>query len=190
LSEEKSILRQIDQIQKTKIQIDENEVQERAIQDKKSEIDILRNQARNMTAQIAELESAIAKIELAKRLGCTTNDLLTSAVDCPVDKLGEIIGKGGSNIKQLEQKTGCIIDVDQVKGQIHLRGNEDAIRKAVLAIESITLSLEEEFPLSSEVHSFLIGNVSYLNAVVLFICISSLVEFHLSIAFSSPLLLI
>jgi len=141
-----------------------NKIQERAIQDKKSEIEVLRNETRSMTAQIAELESAIAKIELAKRLGCTTNDLETSAVDCPVGKLGEIIGKGGSNIKQLEQKTGCIIDVDQVKSQIHLRGNADAIRIAVEAIESVTLSVEDEIRLSAEVHSFLFGNVSYLNA--------------------------
>jgi hypothetical protein len=115
-----------------------------------------------MTAQIAELESAVAKIELANRLGCTTNDLETSAVDCPVGKLGEIIGKGGSNIKQLEQMTGCIIDVDKVKSQVHLRGNADAIQKAVEAIESVTQSVEDEIRLSAEVHSFLFGNVSYL----------------------------
>lgn len=115
---------------------------------------------RNVTAQIAELESAIAKIDLANRLGCTTNDLENVAVDVPSEKLGEIIGKGGSNIKQLENKTGCIIDVDKVKSQVHLKGNSLAIQKAVGEIENITLSVEEEVRLSPEIHSYLFGNVS------------------------------
>ena len=129
---------------------------------------------RSITAQMAELESAIGKIDLANRLGCTTNDLQTHPVDCPKEKLGEVIGKGGSNIKSLEKKTGCIIDVDKVKSVVHLRGNLDAIQKGITEIENITLSIEDEVRLTSEVHSFLFGNVS----LTLFATLICKVLFH------------
>lgn len=152
LAEEKRILREIDQIKKSKIQISENAEHERLIQATKAEIDQLRTELRTIIAQIAELTNAIGKIDLADRLGCTTNDLQTSVVDCPAEKLGHVIGKGGSNLKLLEKKTGCIVDVDKVKGQVHLRGNDDAIQKAVEQIENITQSVEEEVKLSEAVH--------------------------------------
>jgi hypothetical protein len=160
LSEEKDILRQMDQIKKSKIQLASSNAHEHAIQEKKGDIETLRNEMRTVTAQIAELESAIAKIDLAKRLGCATQDLETHAVDCPVEKLGEVIGKGGLNIKKLEKETGCIIDVDKIKGQVHLRGNSEVIQKGIDAIESITKSVGEQITLTSEMHSYLFGNVS------------------------------
>lgn len=74
-----------------------------------------------------------------------------------------MIGKGGLNIKQLEKKTGCIIDVDKVGLSVHLRGNENAIQKGIQEIENITLSVQEEIHLLPEVHSYLFGNVSCTN---------------------------
>ncbi len=160
LSEEKDILRQMDQLKKSKIQIAASKVHEKAIEEKKAEIETLRNELRNATAQIAELDAAIAKIDLAKRLGCATQDLQTSVIDCPKEKLGEVIGKGGMKIKELEKETGCIVDVDKVNGQVHLRGNAAVIEKCSIAIENITKSIEEEIVLTSEMHAYLFGNVS------------------------------
>lgn len=158
LAEEKRILREIDQIKKSKIQVEENKGHELLIQEKKGDIENLRNDLRSMIAQIAELESAIAKIDLADRLGCSTNDLQTRAVECPVEKLGQVIGKGGSNIKNLEKSTGCIIDVDKVKGVVHLRGNNEAIIKGVDKIEKITHSVEDSVTLTKPVHTYFFGN--------------------------------
>ncbi len=122
-------------------------------------IDKLKSEQRTIIAQIAELTAAIGKIDLAERLGCTTNDLQTSVVDCPSEKLGHVIGKGGSNIKLLERETGCIVDVDKVGGKVHLRGDVDAIDKAIRQIENITQSIEEEVKLSIAVHSHLFSKV-------------------------------
>ena len=67
----------------------------------KTEITNFRTELTNIKAQIAELEAALSKVELADRLGCTANDLKSHMMDCPVDRLGQVIGKGGSNIKKL-----------------------------------------------------------------------------------------
>jgi len=151
LAEEKKILREIDQIKKSKIQVKENAGTELLIREKKAEIDAYRTTMRSMSAQIAELVNAIRKVDLAERLGCSPTDLQTRAVDCPVNKLGRVIGKNGANIQKLEKKTGCNIDVDKVKGAVHLRGNEDAIAKAVKEIEDIAHGIDEEVKLSEAV---------------------------------------
>lgn len=155
LAKEKDILRQIAQIKKAKILYEENKVHEQLIQDKKSEVSALRTELTSVKAQIAELETVLSKVELADRLGCTANDLKSHVLECPASKLGQIIGKGGSNIKKLESKTGCLIDLDKVKSQIHLQGNESSIELAVKEIENITLAIEEEMKLDHAVFHFL-----------------------------------
>jgi len=155
LKEEKDILRQIKSLGKAKIQCEENKAHERLIQEKKAEVSALRTELNNIKAQISELETALSKVELAEKLGCTANDLQTHVVPCPVSKLGHIIGKSGSNIKKLEKENGCLIGIDKVKSEIHLQGNEVSIAKAVKEIEGIVLSIEEQYKIDRAVHSVL-----------------------------------
>lgn len=105
-------------------------------------------------------------------MGCTANDLKSHVLECPASKLGQIIGKGGSNIKKLESKTGCLIDLDKVKSQIHLQGNESSIELAVKEIENITLAIEEEMKLDHAVFHFLFSKVSiFMQKMYIFVCI-------------------
>lgn len=123
----------------------------------------LRTELSNYKAQVAELEAALSKVELADRLGCTANDLKPHKMNCPVDKLGQVIGKGGSNLKKLESKTGCLVDIDKVNNQIHLQGNETSIEKAIAEIENIILAVEIEMKLDKALFHFLFAKVSLLS---------------------------
>jgi len=114
---------------------------------------------RTVDASIFELESALAKVELARRLGCDTAELQTRIVNCPSDKIGHIIGKNGSALKQLESRTGVRIDVDKVGSEIHLQGSASALDAAVREVENITLAIEEELKLT-------LGTIGYLLAKV------------------------
>ncbi len=124
-----------------------------------AEINNHRTDLTKYKAQIAELEAALSKVELADRLGCTANDLTSHKMNCPVDKLGQVIGKGGSNIKKLEAKSGCLIDIDKVNSQIHLQGNKSSIEKGILEIENITLAIEVEMKLDEALVAFLFHKV-------------------------------
>jgi len=157
LSAEKQLLRQIDGIKKSKKVLEEYHIHEHAIQEKKNEISLLRDSQRTISAAIAELESALSKVELAKRLGCTTAELQTRVVDCPGDKIGHIIGKNGSSLKQLEQRTGVQIDVDKVGSKIHLQGSVSALEAAVREVEQITLAVEEEIKMTPAVVSYFLN---------------------------------
>jgi uncharacterized coiled-coil DUF342 family protein len=162
LAEEKDILRQIERVKKTIIQAQENKEHESLIQEKKSEIETLKNEMRNLSIQISELNNAILKIGLAERLHCSTNELETKVVDCPADKMGEIIGKGGSKLKELREQTGCVLEVDTDKSQVTLKGTASAIQSAIEKIDNIILTLDDEILLTSKIHAFLFSNVSKL----------------------------
>lgn len=160
LSAEKQLLRQIDQIKKSKKVLEEYHIHEHAIQEKKNEISLLRDSQRTISAAVAELDSALSKVELAKRLGCTTADLQTRVVDCPGDKIGHIIGKNGSSLKQLERRTGVQIDVDKVGSKVHLQGSVSALEAAVREVEMITLAVEEEIKMTPAIVSYFLAQKS------------------------------
>jgi len=160
LSEEKKILRQIDIIEKAKIQLGEYNKHERSIQEKKNEISVLRDSLRTDIAAIAELNSALSKLELANRLGCTTSELQTCVVDCPEGKLGFVIGKSGATIKHIEQRTGVRIDIDKLGSKIHLQGSKSVLEEAVKEVEKITLAITEDVSISPDVVTYLLAKVS------------------------------
>ncbi len=101
-------------------------------------------------------------LQLAKRLGCSVSDLINREVDCPVEKLGRVIGKHGATIKAIEDKVGVHIDVDKIHGKIHVRGNESAAEEAVKELENLTLAVDEEIEVSAELITYLLTQVRLL----------------------------
>ncbi len=60
----------------------------------------------------------------------------------PLEKIGEIIGPGGKNIRALINKTGVDINVDE-NGKVTISGvNKEKVEEAVSAIENITREIE------------------------------------------------
>ena len=165
LAEEKAILRQMKSIERAKTKLEEYKEQERVVQTTKAEISTLRHSLRTTIAQIAELETALSKVELAKRLGCTTADLKTHHIDCPPEKLGHVIGKNGANIKNIEKSTGALVDVDKIGMKIHITGNHASITAAVDNVQKVTLAVNESIQLTPEtIHymSFQVHNKFFL----------------------------
>ncbi len=65
----------------------------------------------------------------------------------PIEKIGEIIGPGGKNIRTLINKTGVDINIDD-DGKVTISGiNKDKVEEAVTAIENITqdIKIGDEF---------------------------------------------
>jgi far upstream element-binding protein len=68
-------------------------------------------------------------------------DKINDAVYVPSDAVGMIIGKGGETIREMQNTTGCKINVAQSSGpgetqrEIALIGSRDSIARAKLAID-------------------------------------------------------
>ena len=112
---------------------------------------------------IMELESALQKITLSERLGCSTSDLREETITCPASKMSRVIGKNGSNVIQIERKTQVQIDVGDITagevGKIRLVGTESAIAEAIKEIENVTLAIEEEFSAPPALCAYLTSKV-------------------------------
>ncbi|KAK7403455.1 hypothetical protein QQX98_010776 [Neonectria punicea] len=74
-------------------------------------------------------------------MGAGGPDKINDAVYVPSDAVGMIIGKGGETIREMQNVTGCKINVAQSSGpgevqrEIALIGSRDSIARAKLAIE-------------------------------------------------------
>lgn len=156
LSDEKKILREIEALQRMK----KNEVE---IQQIRNDLNTYRDVVHETNDAIMELESALQKITLSERLGCSTADLREETITCPASKMSRVIGKNGSNIIQIERKAQVQIDVGDITagevGKIRIVGTENAIAEAIKEIENVTLAIEEEFSESAALCSYLASKV-------------------------------
>ncbi|KAL3941419.1 MAG: hypothetical protein SGBAC_004218 [Bacillariaceae sp.] len=130
LAEEREILKQINYTRKQKLHLDEYNAIDKQIQEKRDTITTLRDGWKVHTTSLGELDAALAKVRLATKLECKTQDLVTSEFDCPKDKVGVVIGKGGSMIKKIEAATKVSLDVDKDTNKIIIEGSPLSIAAA------------------------------------------------------------
>eukprot|EP00542_Grammatophora_oceanica_P019577 CAMPEP_0194038232 /NCGR_PEP_ID=MMETSP0009_2-20130614/10484_1 /TAXON_ID=210454 /ORGANISM="Grammatophora oceanica, Strain CCMP 410" /LENGTH=1201 /DNA_ID=CAMNT_0038680669 /DNA_START=46 /DNA_END=3651 /DNA_ORIENTATION=- len=144
LQEEKKILYEIQAVEKVKKQLLEYNAMESKIQDKKKQQNDTWDSVKANNATIDELESVLSKVRLANKLGCKPAELQNISMDCPSDKVGRIIGRGGATIKQIETKCKVSMNVDNVMSKIHLTGTEAGMACAISEIDKIVLAVDEE----------------------------------------------
>lgn len=114
----------------------------------------LRDEQKVAKESITEIESALAKVKLANKLGCNTQELATVQIECPKEKLGAIIGKNGSMIKQISEKTRVSIDVHKETNKIDITGSPESVEKAKAEIDKISRSVETELEIPKDIHSY------------------------------------
>lgn len=112
------------------------------------------------TTAIDELEAALSKVKLATKLGCNASELTHRSIDVSTDKIGRVIGKNGSTIKQLESEQKVAMDVDSVAGKIHLTGTEAAIALAITEIEKICTAIDVDVKVPIDLLSYFTTKVS------------------------------
>ena len=176
LGDEKRIIRELESLERLK----KNEIE---ISQIRNDLNTYRDIVRETNEAIAELESALIKINLAERLGCSTADLKERIFICPASKLAHVIGKNGSTITQIEKSTCVQMEVDKniamgEDGKIRLVGTDRAIDAAIAEIENITLAVEEDLNISSVLSSYLAGKVSFrpIESALIHCCFAQVVS--------------
>jgi len=87
----------------------------------------------NLEKRVVEISGRKGAVQKAKEM---TEQLITQmkenkeVIKISKDASGRIIGKGGSNIRQMEKRTGAIITVDSAKLLVTIRGSNEAVAKA------------------------------------------------------------
>jgi polyribonucleotide nucleotidyltransferase len=102
--------------------------------------------ARARTARMLILEKMLAAIPQSRSVVSEYAPKIEQ-IHIPVDKIGEVIGPGGKNIKAIIAQTGADVDIDD-DGMVSISGvSEEAVKKAVDWISGMTREVTpgEEF---------------------------------------------
>ncbi|KAL3924527.1 MAG: hypothetical protein SGILL_000991 [Bacillariaceae sp.] len=102
-----------------------------------------------------EVYAALSKVRLANKLNCTTQDLTTMEMECPSDKMGQVIGKSGTMIAKIQESCNVVLDVDKNTSKIVLTGSETAIQQAMDEIDRIIHMEEVEVDIEQDLLLYL-----------------------------------
>lgn len=160
LAQEKALLRQIDAAERSLRLHDEADRHQLSMRKKKAEVDASRAALRAINATVAEIETALEKVELGKRLGCLPSEVVSRDVACPMDKMSWAIGRDGENLRAIEEGAGVMIEADRLRAKFHLRGSQKAVNDAVARLESFTKAVDEEVKATSDVIAYMLSQQS------------------------------
>lgn len=108
-----------------------------------------------LNATITELQDGVRRCELAQRISeaagreVAVDEVVDDAMDVPAAFFGRIVGKGGSNLAEMQSTYGVIMDIDRKNGQVKITGTRDGIDRAKLKLEEICGEEEHSAKISS-----------------------------------------
>lgn len=143
LAEERQILKEIKGITRLKKEVEEYDAKEVEINLLKGKLDLLRDELSDLFSGVDEIQAALGKVRLAKKLECETDEITSKEMACPLNKIGNVIGKNGSMVKQIQESCKVLIDFENVAAKLTITGSVSSIERAVKEIERIILTVEE-----------------------------------------------
>ena len=102
------------------------------------------------------------RLQMAVDLNCKPSEIVEKLVDVPQAYLARVIGKSGSNIKEIESKFKVRCDVLKNEMKIKVSGSDEAASSAIDSIENITLAVDVTIDLRKEVVNSLLSNKAAL----------------------------
>jgi len=165
LSEERQILKEISSIKRIKPQVEEYNKMDEKVQVVKKQLNVLRDSLNETFTGTDEIQNALGRVKLANKLDCCTTELSTKEMNCPQNRVGMVIGKNGSMIKQIQDACKVSMDVNKTTDKITITGNSASIQRAVKEIECIIQMKEEEIVIEKSLLNYL--TAKYVNVIQL-----------------------
>lgn len=138
LTAEKSLLRAIDGLNEKKRKIEEYAEYQIVIDNAKKEQDAISARKKLTEDKILELSKGIRMLDTAIKAGCEPKDLIKLEVEVPKVKMGEIIGKQGATMHQIESDCQVMMHVADCNSKVYLQGSSEGVEKAKAEIQGIT----------------------------------------------------
>ncbi|KAL9187903.1 hypothetical protein ACHAXT_006281 [Thalassiosira profunda] len=162
LKMEKALVRQISSVDKSMRLHDKADKYQKTIAKKKAEVELARENLRALNEEVSGMESSLTKVELAKKLGCLPEQVISRRIDCPMDKLAYARGVDGANIRGIEESTGAQIKMDTLRGRIEVQGTASTVQAAVLQLEVYTKAIDKEVTVTPDAMAYLLRQQSSL----------------------------
>uniref|UniRef100_A0A7R9YDX4 K Homology domain-containing protein n=1 Tax=Pinguiococcus pyrenoidosus TaxID=172671 RepID=A0A7R9YDX4_9STRA len=162
LQDEKSLLREIDNLKKSiKCLAVVDEALE-LLNSKRDQRSACHDRIRVLSSALQEFTAGIKRMELAERLGVSSVDLQSVDVEVPAEKAGELVGRGGQNMRRLQEECGVSAQLDskteQETVQLHLEGTPQGLAMALERVNRISATVTQEVTLTPAQRSMLVMN--------------------------------
>jgi polyribonucleotide nucleotidyltransferase len=150
LKEEREILKQISKAEKIKREVQAFEAYDKTIKSRKVKVAELRESLKTLSATSSALRTEVSLSNTAKKFSCNVEDLLGMKIGCPKDKIGNVIGKKGSVLKDIMEKSNVNVDVDRDFGSITMLGSHEALDHACEILDRIIATIEKTVEVSPD----------------------------------------
>jgi polyribonucleotide nucleotidyltransferase len=112
---------------------------------------------------VNELRVAMKKVELAQRCDVPVTQLTDAEMMISKTSIGMIVGRGGANIRRLQELFAVVLDLQDVPGmsemsRVKIKGSTEGVAKAKQEITNIENTITDEIDLSDEEMQLLITN--------------------------------
>jgi len=144
LTQEKAILRQMEQIRNKRKELTAFRKAEEDLSQLRREKQALQQQLESKESAMTELSSGLQKLQLAERLGIPACELKEIEVPVSEKHAPRVMGRGRSNIINWQQSCKVVMDYQRPKGMIVIQGTIQSINEAKAKIERITLEERED----------------------------------------------
>ena len=111
---------------------------------------------------IDDLKANQRRVIIANKLKCSMDDIIEQRLTIPAEKIPQIIGKKGANLKKIEDETTASIKADRNGGGITIVGTSNSIKNAIAIIMSVVNSAIEDISPSEEAITCLLFNKAAL----------------------------
>ena len=119
-----------------------------------AEVAALKEKLRDVRANADSLYTEFLLTKTANRVGCKKEELVGTKVVCPQEKLGMVIGKKGSNVRQLQATASVTVNVLK-EGDVRIMGAPEALDTATANLQKVIDTKEETFSPPNGVIAFL-----------------------------------
>lgn len=111
---------------------------------------------------IDDLKANQRRVIIANKLKCSMDDIIEQRLTIPAEKIPQIIGKKGANLKKIEDDTTASIKADRNGGGLTIVGTPNSINDAIAIIMSVVNSAIEDISPSEEAITCLLFNKATL----------------------------
>lgn len=164
-NDERQFMREMEKLKQKKKSIIDYTKSNDELETYKEKRATLYQEIRDKDKTLDELHYGIRKVRLATKLHCSTAEIIEQRFNFPEDALPRIIGKGGQNLRQIENDNKVNIETDRIGGgSVRIMGSEESISKAYAGImNTVNTSSVEISPSDETIVCLVLNKAAYLH---------------------------
>jgi polyribonucleotide nucleotidyltransferase len=156
---ERAFMREMSQLKQKRKDVAEYNVAKTKLDEMRDKLTELIKDRGAKETSLEELYAGIRRVRGAIKCGCTPAEIEEFTMTVPAEKIASIIGRGGAQLKLIENISNAVIDIDKSSsGAVRIVGLSSSIASATAAIATIVDTTVEEWEVAEEAVTCLLLN--------------------------------